>query len=226
MAIQIEGAGGVIAEVDGTTFLPLRTTSRPIEWTGSAGGGHYLATASTGSLVISSAADLFIFRWTHPTLLAVVHRVRVSASITGSSFFSAGASIQLALQKRTGWSSNSSGGTALTFAATCKERTTMGITQMGVPNGDFRIASTAALGASSFSFNSNNAVLVVQGPLSGNSGQIIAPGTVMFESNVANGAHPFVFVQNEGFGLATLTTIGTASWILSVEVLWSEVAQY
>src|SRR4051812_32435577 len=75
MAIQVQGNGGTILEVDGATFRAARVTGRPLEYTT---GGHYRFSGVTGTIAAALAANaqVFQFKWTSATLLAVIQMVR------------------------------------------------------------------------------------------------------------------------------------------------------
>ncbi|MDQ3024108.1 MAG: hypothetical protein M3R04_06975, partial [bacterium] len=75
MAVQIQGNGGVVAEVDGTTFRAQRVVSKPIEY---GAFGHYRL-ATTVPLVAIQAANgtLFSFRWGDATRLCVIQFIRI-----------------------------------------------------------------------------------------------------------------------------------------------------
>ena len=221
MTVQIQGNGGTVAEVDGTSFRAQRIVTRPIEYTTN---GHYSSSAITGIIpaALTANSEIFQFRWTASTI-AIINRVRISAAVS-TTMFAAGVPVQLGLYKSTGWSVAGTGGTSVAISATCKDRTTMASTAVG----DFRIATTAALGAGTKTLEANPfAAIAAPGPVTGSlNGQIIAPGTVMMEANVANGAHPMVLVANEGFSLVSIAVPATGTWMLSIEVLWAEAAQY
>jgi hypothetical protein len=231
MALQLQGANNTIAEVDGTTFRTLRTAPRPIEYLGNGqtqpalSGGHYSTGVAAFGTGLATAGDLFQFRWTSAALLAVTHRIRVSSAIA-TTFFSAGAPIQLALYKRTSYTVSGSGGTQAVIpgAGYCKERTGMAPTQVG----DYRISTTSILSAGTWTQTNAMAMMVVGPPLTGSvNGQVIGAGTVLLESNVASGVHPLVLAQNEGFGIESVAALSnTGSIYFSVEVQWSEVPQY
>ena len=57
MAVQFQGNGGTVAEVDGTTFRAIRVSSKPLDY-GTL--GHYRV-ASTVALVVTQAANGTLF---------------------------------------------------------------------------------------------------------------------------------------------------------------------
>ena len=223
MTVKIQGNGKIVSEVDGVAFRAQRVVAKPIDYTTA---GHYLDTAVTGVITAGATppAEFYQFRWTSSSVIAIINRIRISVSTASSTFFPAGVPLQLAIYKSTSWTVSGTGGTTLTVDGTAKLRTSMASSAVG----DFRIATTAALGAGTKTLEANPfTTLVASCPLaSSTSGQIVAPGTVMMEANTANGAHPMILAQNEGFSLSLLAIPATASWIFSLEVLWAEATQY
>jgi hypothetical protein len=224
MAIQVQGNGGVIAEVDGTTFRAQRTTIRPVDH---GALGSYTYAGFTGILPAALAAnsEIFQFRWQDATRLAVIRKVRISAAVS-TTFFAAGVPIQIDLVKATGWSAQGTLGTGVTPAATLKKRTSMGATLLAV--GDMRIATTAALGAGTKTLEANSlSALAAAAPITASlNGEIIAPGTIMWQAEVGDGEHPLVLAQNEGFVLRSVAVPATGTWTAAISVDWAEVTAY
>ena len=220
MTIQIIGNGGSIAEVDGTTFRALRTVSKPIEY---GVNGHYSRGAITGILTAALAAnsEIFQFLWSSTTLIAIINRVRISACIS-TTFGTSGTANTIALVKYTGSTAIGTGGTSTATGATCKGRTTMASSAVG----DFRISTTAALGAGTKTLEANP-LAQITGPFppSGtNNGQIIAPGTILLESSVVSGMHPLILGPGEGFSITSVSAPAAGTWTLAVDVMWTELA--
>ena len=115
MAIQIQGNGGTIAEVDGTAFRALRITPRPTDH-GSL--GHYSYGGFTGILpaALAGNSEIFQFRWSDATRICNIHEIKITAAVS-TTFFAAGVPVQIDLVKATGWSAAGSGGTRPTIAA-------------------------------------------------------------------------------------------------------------
>lgn len=224
MAIQIQGSGGSVAEVDGTTFRAVRTTSRPVDH---GALGAYAFGGFTGILPAALAAnsEIFQFRWTDATRMAVIRKIRISA-VVSTTFFAAGVPVQIDLVKATGWSVQGTGGTGAAPAATLKRRSSMGSTL--VASGDIRIATTAALGAGTKTLEGNSlTAIVAPGPITASlNGQIIAPGTILWQAEVGDGEHPLVLVQNEGFVVRSVAVPATGTWTASVTVDWAETTAY
>lgn len=224
MAIQIQGNSNVVAEVDGTTFRAQRVTPRPVDH---GALGAYAYGGSTGILPAALAAnsEVFQFRWTHASNLAVIRKIRISASVT-TTMFAAGVPVEIDLVKSTGWTVAGTGGTGLTPAALLKRRTSMGSTLIAA--GDVRIATTAALGAGTKTLETLSlSSIVAGGPITASlNGTIIAPGTILWQAEVGDGEHPLVLVLNEGFSIRSVAVPGTGTWRMAINVDWAEVTAY
>lgn len=224
MAIQLQGNGGTVAEVDGSTFRAQRVTVRPMDH-GSL--GHYSYGGFTGILPAALAAnsEIFQFRWADASRICIINGVKISACVS-TTFFAAGVPVQIDMIKSTGWTVAGTGGTAITPAALLKKRTSMGSTL--VASGDIRIATTAALGAGTKTLETYAmASLASPGPITASlNGQIVAPGTILFEADVEHGEHPLALVQNEGFSIRSVAVPATGTWTVGVTVDWTEVTAY
>ncbi len=224
MAIQIQGNGGAIAEVDGAGFRAMRMSPRPLDH-----GvlGHYSYGGFTGILpaALAANAEIFQFRWTDATRICLINEVKISA-IVSTTFFAAGAPVQIDMVKSAAWSAAGSGGTAISPAALLKKRTSMGSSL--VASGDIRIATTAALGAGTKVLEGASlATLAAAGPITASlNGEIIAPGTILYRGEVGDGQHPLALVQNEGFSIRSIAVPATGTWTAAIQVDWTEVAAY
>jgi|SRR6267154_5321542 len=221
MAIQVQGNGGTVAEVQGTTFRALSTSAKPLEYTSF---GHYRYGGFTGILpaALGANSQIFQFRWTDATRLAVIQRISISA-VVSTTFFAAGVPVQVDLVKVTTWSAQGTGGTSVTPSATLKKRTSMGSSLVAA--GDIRIATTAALGAGTSTLEANSmGAIAAPGPITASlNGQIIGPGTDIYAGDLDAG-HPFVLVQNEGLVIRSVAVPATGTWTAAVNIVWAEVA--
>lgn len=224
MAIQIQGNGGTVAEVDGTTFRAQRVTPRPVDH-GSLGAYAYGGFTGVLPAALGANSEIYQFRWAHATNLAVIRKVRISASVT-TTFFAAGVPIQIDLIKSTAWTVAGTGGTAITMAALLKRRTSMGSSLLTA--GDMRIATTAALGAGTKTLETLSlGSIVAAGPITASlNGVIIAPGTILWQAEVGDGEHPLVLAQNEGFSVRSVAVPATGTWQAAINVDWAECAAY
>lgn len=224
MGIQLQGNGGVIADVQGTTFRALSVSAKPLEYTTF---GHYSFGGFTGILpaALTANSEIFQFRWADASRLAIITRIRVSACVS-TTFFAAGVPVQIDLVKSTGWTVAGTGGTAISPAALLKKRTSMGSSL--VASGDMRIATTAALGAGTKTLETvSMGALCAPGPITASlNGQIIAPGTVMWEADMDGAGHPFALVQNEGISIRSVAVPATGTWEATIQINWAEVASF
>lgn len=224
MAIQVQGNGGVIAEVDGTTFRAQRSVSRPVDH---GALGAFCIGMRTGILpaALAANAEIFQFRWSDATRLCVVRKIRISASVS-TTFFAAGVPLQIDLVKATGWSAAGSGGTRASPAALLKRRTSMGSSLVAA--NDIGISSTAALTAGTKTLETLALSSIVKAcPITASlDGTIIEPGTILWQAEVSDGEHPLVLAQNEGFVITVPGVPATGTWTAGITVDWAEVTQY
>ncbi len=230
MAIQIQGNGGVISEVDGTAFRAIRTVNRPIDH---GALGHYRIQAVTGTLAAALAANavVYSFRWSDATRLAVITKLKcrflpltlfTAATLTDHTSFDA--------YVGRSFSASHTGGTAMTPTGNnAKARTSMGTSLLG----DLRISTTAALGGGTITLD---AFPFAQSIRKGNrvnpaaaTEEVVMPQTdgMEMDFDMGGGDHPLVFAQNEGFVIRNRTVWPAAgTGILSVLVAWAEVTAF
>lgn len=224
MALQVQGNGGVVAEVDGTKFRAVRITPRPADH---GALGHYSFGGFTGILPAALAAnsEIYQFRWVDATRFAVIKKVRISA-VVSTTFFAAGVPVQIDMVKSTAWSAQGTGGTGMSPAALLKRRVDMGSSLVAA--NDMRIATTAALGAGTKTLETLAlAAIMAPGPITASlNGQIIPPGTFLFDAESADGEHPLVLGQNEGFSIRSVAVPATGTWSVAIDVSWAELAVY
>lgn len=224
MAIQIQGNGGAVAEVDGTTFRAQRVTPRPIDH-GALGSYSYGGFTGVIAAALAANSEIFQFRWTDATRLCVINEVKISA-VVSTTFFAAGVPVQIDLVKATGWSAAGSGGTRLTPAALLKKRTSMGATLIAAS--DIGISTTGLLTAGTKTLETYAlAAVAAAGPITASlNGTIIPPGTLLFRAEQGDGQHPLVLAQNEGFVIRSVAVPATGTWTANVQVDWTEVDAY
>jgi hypothetical protein len=223
MAIQFQGNSGTIVEVDGTNFRAMRIGSRPLDH-GALGAYCYGGFSGLLPAALGANSEIFQFRWTDATRLAVIRKIIVSASVS-TTMFAAGVPVQIDLVKATGWSAQGTGGTAVSPAALLKRRTSMGSSL--VASGDIRIATTAALGAGTKTLEGLSlATLMAGGPITASLNGTIFPPTILWQAKVADGEHPGVLAQNEGFVIRSVAVPATGTWMITVSVDWAEVTSY
>lgn len=226
MAIQIQGNGGVVQEVDGTVFRAGRVTGRPLDH---GAFGHYRMGVTTGTLAAALAAnsELFQFRWTDATRLCIVQKVLVSAGANVAA--TAAGLVNLDLSIARSWSAAGTGGTAATLTGNNqKVRSNMGTTLLG----EARIATTAALGAGTKTLDSQPIGNVFAGIGTGAITTALNLNFIdkidLIEVDADMSIHPVVLTQNEGLVVKTGATAFPASmtWGLSVTIVWAEASNF
>lgn len=224
MAVIQGGVSNELMEVGVGAAVPGHFTVKPLPY---GSQGHYCYGGFTGILPAALAAnsEIFQFRWSHASRLAVIRKISISASVS-TTMFAAGVPVQIALVKSTSWTVAGTGGTAPTISATLKRRTSMGNSDMAA--GDMRIATTAALGAGTKTLEANAlSNIAAGGPITGNlNGTIIPPGTILWQAEVGHGEHPLVLAQNEGFSIRSVAVPATGTWTAAINVDWAEVTAY
>lgn len=227
MAIQIQGNGGVVAEVSGTTFRGMRVQSVPLEH---GALGHYRIAVVTGTLAaaLAAAAQVFQFKWTDAARLAVISKLQArfipltpftAATLTDHTSFDAFFARSYAA---------GGGGTTLTLTGNnAKLRTSMGTSLAQI-----NVSSTAALTAATTLDTQPFAQSIRKGnrvnPVAATEETIQGTWDVLdFTANVMNGEHPIVLAQNEGIVIRNRTVWPAAgTGIFQVECAWAEVASY
>lgn len=220
MAVIEGGTSAALAEVGAAAAVPMHVSSKPIPY-GSL--GQYRWGGFTGILpaALGANSEIFQFRWTDATRLALILKVRISASVT-TTFFAAGVPVQLSLTKATAWTVAGTLGTGITPAANLKTRTSMGSTLLAA--GDMRISTTAALGAGTKTLEGDAmSTILAGGPITASlNGTIFPPGTTMWEPDQGDGEHPLTLVQNEGFVIRSVAVPATGTWQVAVTLQWAE----
>lgn len=220
MAIQVQGQGGVVAEVDGSTFRAIRVTPRPLEY---GAFGHYRL-ATTIALVVTQAANgtLFSWRWGDATRLGVLMMLRLEALQTAAATATIMPAYQIFIAR--GFTASDSVGTAINLTGNnMKKRTNMGTTLVT----DIRKSAVAAgltVGTRTLDAEPILEMLTQQ--------TITTPNQQAYRKElplqVETGDMPYVFAQNEGFIVRGPTVVfgaaGTAN--LEVGVSWAECSSY
>jgi hypothetical protein len=224
MAIQVQGSGGVIAEVDGTTFRALRVTGRPIEY-GALGFYRLAMTSGVMAAALAANSEIFQFRWPDATRFAVTYGIRFSAGANVAATAAALASFRATIARA--WTAVGTGGTRATLTGNNQKlRTSMGTSLVN----DAGIATTAALGAGTKTLDAQDidgvAVGIGTGAITVSPSLIIVPRVEML--NVDSMAdHPLVFAQNEGWVIRSGAIMPAAmTWHFMASTSWAEVAAY
>lgn len=219
MALQIQGTGGTVAEVDGTSYRALRVAPRPID----AGAfGHYKLSTNVPLVVTQAAAGtLFSFRWGDATRICVLQFIRLRVLQTAAATATIMPSFEVFTARS--FTASDSAGTAITLTGNnMKKRTSMGTTLVT----DIRKSAVAAgctVGTRTLDAEPIMQMLTQQ--------TITTPNAQSYESvlDFTDGTdHPLILAQNEGFIVRGPSVVfgvaGTAN--LSVNIGWAEVAAY
>lgn len=227
MAIQIQGNGGVIAEVDGTTFRAIRVTLRPVNY-GALGAYRMGAHSGTMAAALAANSEIFQFRWADVTNLALVYKVSISAGANVAATAAALGSLVMVAARA--WTVAGTGGTRQVLTGNIsKLRTSMGTSLVN----DAGIATTAALGAGTKTIDHATTNMgavsfgIGTGAITTSMNLTFLPQTALFDAD-GEGMHPLVLAQNEGFVIRNGVVIFPAAmtWVFSVNVLWLEASTF
>jgi len=215
----IEGVVGGLVESGAASALPMHVLAKPQAY-GTL--GHYRWGALSGLIPAALAAnsEILQFRWSDATRLCIINSIKISAAVS-TTFFAAGVPLQISLTKATAWTAVGTGGTRPAVAATLKKRSSMGSSLLGA--NDIGVATTAALGAGTKTLEATPmGVVVAAGPITASlNGGIILPGTPLWDSNSADGEHPLLLVQNEGFAIRSIAVPATGTWMFAINIDWA-----
>jgi len=233
MAIIKGGTSGELADVGAVASKPLHVTSKPTPY-----GvlGHYSIAVETGTIAAGAAANSQIFhaRWTDATRFAVIYEVQLLEFRDITTAFAAGV-FRFSLEFVRAWTVDGSGGTALTLSGDNNQlRTSMTASLFGA----MRIATTAALGAGTSTFDTQSigasfgtvgttptvGAMYIPSGSTGTGGQG-GQGVPLFGPDPGAGEHPVVLAANEGIAVRA-TVPATGTWIAAVSMRWAEVTAY
>lgn len=217
MAIQIQGNGGAIAEVDGTTWRAMRVNRKPMDY---GALGSYSVTGRTGVMAAGLAAnsEIFQLRWTDATRLCVITSVHCSG---GGSIvaFAAGVTIMELMIARS-WTVAGTLGTAITLTTNNQKlRSSMGTSLVN----DMRVASTAALGVGTKTLDAQPMGSIVSS-VTATAGTPLWPAAHLYEVT-ENDNHPIILAANEGI-IVRATVPATGTWTAAIDVTWMEMSAY
>lgn len=199
MAIQLQGFGGVVPEVD-TTFRANRITIRPQEILG------WLSVGAQSGALTGAAANSAVFSFRNIAANPIIVR-RIGVGFITTTVFTAPQAVDFGLMVARSFSASDSGGTAIALtAANCKHRTSLA----ALTNIDCRISATAALTAGTKTLDTNH--LSQNGAWSGvaGAGLAVAPNNLLSHDT---GDYPLVLATNEGFNIMSLSAMGAAGVI-------------
>lgn len=218
MGIGIQGNGGVIAEVGGTTHRALRVENRPLDH-GSLGVFRFSMLSGTMAAGLAANAEIYQFRWTHASNLCAVQRVILDGLSGSATAFAAGFGKVDLLAARS-FSASGTGGTAATITGNNgKLRSSMASTTLG----EIRCASTAALGVGTKTLDTQS-----MGQISLSFGTVVSvqylSQVVLIGEDIGMN-YPLLLAQNEGFAIRA-SVPATGTWQFGVTVHFTEVTAY
>ena len=218
MAIQLQGNGGVVADVGGSTYRSVKVQQMPLDY-GSLGSYRKSLISGTMAAGLVANSEMYQFRWSDATRLCVVHKILLDGLGGSATAFAAGFGKVDLLTARS-WTVDGSGGTAATLTGNnAKMRTAMGTTLLG----SARIASTAALTAGTKTLDTD--------AIGQYTFTVGTAASVQYANNIPllgediGPTPPLVLAQNEGFVLRA-TVPATGTWQFGVTVIWTEVTAY
>jgi hypothetical protein len=217
VAIQIQGNGAVVAEVDGTTFRALRITARPFEAL-----GFYALGAQTGIYSgLPAASALFSARWGDATRLAVITKCAVIVNTTTAA--TAAGTVDRSLMIVRSHTVSDSAGTAITLTGNNqKKRTSYGTSLFT----DMRIASTGGLTKGTGTEDAQAIGMVSKSTTATEGIGTTIPYTDLLDNDPVT-YHPVVLVTNEGVRVLIPTIMPTSiANRTTVNFAWAEVTAY
>lgn len=222
MAIQIQGAGGSIVEAGAFAAEPMHVVSKP---TDHGALGHYQIAATSGILAATLAANaqVFQFRWTDATRLAVITRLQMKFQAL-TPFTADVIERGFSLVKYT---AISAGGGGTTVGAPSKMRTSMGASLVGSINISTTALLTAMTTADPVPLAQSMGDFMDTNPAAATEKVVSIPHVLLFKPELAHGEHPLVLAQNEGiaiFNRVLWPAAGTGA--VQVEMTWAEVAAF
>ncbi len=238
--LQVQGAGGSIAEVGAFAAKGMHAIVKPQDY---GALGHYRAVMTTGTIAAGMAAngELVQMRWVDATRFCIIQEVSILEFRNITTAFVAGP-FQFNVVRSTAWSADGSGGGVVSVADPQLQARAAAMGASLFSTG-FRLATTAALGAGTKTFDtlpmgacfgnvgSTPAIAqyyipAVTSPVIGGSG----PGIELVHPDIGTGEHPIVLTSNGGStseGISIRATVpGTGTWIASFLVKWCEVTAF
>lgn len=210
----------------GMVWTPAHVASGPLS-IGS--GGAYRISMTSGTIAASLGAnsELFQFRYvTAASRVCLVHGVTVSASMIATPTASTTpVNMQLVGKIARAWTADGSGGTAATLTGNNQKLRTSHATSEVV---SARMATTAALGAGTKTFDSQNFGGVTGGIYfdlaAGDADNSLIRQTNLLGEFAGGLGFPLVLANQEGFSILSGVVLpATMTWNLVANVLWSEV---
>jgi hypothetical protein len=218
LSIQIQGNGGVVADVGGTTFRALKVQQMPLEY-GALGIYRKSLVSGTMAAGLAAASPVYSWRWGDATRLGVVQKTMLDGLAGSSTAFTAGFGRFQMFAARSFTASDSAGTAGTLTGNNSKLRTSMGTTLLT----DVRISSTATLTAGTRTLDTDP-----MGQYTWQFGVVVSvqyvTSVTIFGEDVGPDM-PYVCAQNEGF-VHQATVPATGTWQFGVSTRWAEVTSF
>jgi hypothetical protein len=217
MAIQVQGNGGTVAEVE-TNTRALRNVLRPLD-PGALGSYQMAVTSGLMAAGIATDANILSFRWTSSTSVAVLRSVRMTAFNGGTASAAGTGYFQMFVARS--FTGSDSGGTAFTLTTNNgKMKTAFATTAVG----DIRASSTAALTAGSRTLDAQPLCSIgITLPITTVNYFFVGPNIELYRPEPT--MWPLVMAQNEGF-VVQVKMPATGTWGFSFNLAWDEVTAF
>jgi hypothetical protein len=223
MSIQIQGNGGVVAEVGGTGFRAINTQVKPIEY---GALGHYRTAVRISSTAAQAAnSGILELRNTHATNLIVLTRLSLQAIQTAAGTLQENS---IDVYRCTGFTVSSTTNTVTPVSSV--KRTSMAAYPGGAAIRHLTLAGAAA--GMTGGTRTKDTQFFATLPYMVTAGVATATFTPPWWGpkdclDDVNGSHPFVFAQNEGLWIENrvlnVTSYGM-TWYL--DMCWAECVAY
>jgi hypothetical protein len=223
MSIQIQGTGGSIAEVDGSTYRALRVTQRPTDY-GTRGIYRVALISEPMTADIVPNSDFFQMRWPITPQLALIWGLTIEGFSNDTTPFVPGVGY-LGLFIARNWTviGSVSGFTVSLLGSRQTLRSSMAksqISPMRMCTGDYitngnRVLDAQPVGQARFAIGSSTNTNFLQ--------QVGLYGSGSMEDGGNNS--PIVLSQNEGI-VINGSVPASGLWQFGLSVLWSEVEAY
>ena len=223
MAIQIQGSGGTVQDIGGTTFRASHIHVKPLEY---GALGHYRVSVRISSTAAQAAnSRIFEIRNTHATNLIIPTRMNIRAIQTAAGNLQENS---LDVYRVTGFTAVDTTNTVTPVSSV--KRTSMAAFPGGAAVRHLTLAGAAA-GMTGGTLTKDTQFFATL-PYMVTAGVATAtyqpPQWGPYECfDDANGSHPFVFIQNEGMivenRVLNVTSMGITWYI---DFCWAEVAAF
>lgn len=217
MALQIQGNGGTVQEVESGT-----RAARVVVWPQDpASLGYYAIGIDNGTTVmtagLAASSPIVSFRWGNSNL-CLLRSIKFGLdSITA---FAAGRLDIAAFFARSFTASDTGGTTATITGNNAKKRTSFGTTLLT----ELRFSQTATLTAGTRTLDAQPFARINAVNLTASGTTVIAPNTTIWQRDSSD-EYPIVFAQNEGFVIQA-SVPATGTWFFACNIEWMEIASY